>query len=219
MGWKAVAAKLADAGVPFLAKLIDGEILNRIPVVGTFVDAEHVERILRKAIAFALGVEPTPEAVAAAIDEQPTGEVLARLKAVEAQASDRWPAIADVLKAEIGADVEIAKLNSEVYLDRARAEAGSNDPNASRYKVIALYGLTFALLYLVGLVLYALTVGGDRLKDTIAAWELILGLLGTFGSLILGHWVTRASERKALLAPPPPAVTVTPAATVTAKKR
>lgn len=219
--WKPIGGKLALMGLPILAKIIDGE-LNRIPIVGSLIDAEHIERIGRMAIAKVLGVEATPEAIDNAMESQPTSEVQAKLNGLQENLTARYDALKDIFKSEDETSVAMAQISSTAYMDRARAEAGSNNPIATLYRTIALWGTTGAFLYLVTLVLYAVTFGGDILDHVVKAETLVYSMFAAFVGILFGHFLTRAQERKALLAPPPATpMVINPTATVVpvAKKK
>src|SRR5215211_3833299 len=125
MNWQSVAAQLAQLGLPILGRVLGGQV----PIVGAIFGAsggEHVGKLIANAIALALGVEPTPEAVSRAIDQGKTTEVVAKLQAIEGEAVARWPALAEIDKSADLAQVEIAKINAESSAKIAE-QIGNND--------------------------------------------------------------------------------------------
>ena len=98
MDWstlKPVAGKLAQVGLPYL-----GQILGDIaPFPGGSFLGKMVGDWAGNAIAASLGVEPTPEAVGAAIEQLPPGELQARLAPVENEAQAKWEAAARIEEA------------------------------------------------------------------------------------------------------------------------
>lgn len=95
MDWKALAAKLAQMGLPVLGRTIGTLIGGQIPVVGGYISGagENIGATAARMLADALGVEPEPEAISAAIESQPTTEVMTKLQAVEMEASAKWAAL------------------------------------------------------------------------------------------------------------------------------
>lgn len=95
MDWSSLgplAAKLAAAGAPTLGRLV-GEALP-IPFGGM------IGELAGKAIASALGVEETPEAVSAAVNSTSTEDLQPRLAAAESEAAAKWAALAETAKAD-----------------------------------------------------------------------------------------------------------------------
>lgn len=91
MDWKAVAG-LAAPFAPTIGKILGG----LIPVPGGALLGEWAGN----ALARALGVPATPEAVGGAIQGMPAAEVEAKLAAVENEASAKWEAWARVEEAQ-----------------------------------------------------------------------------------------------------------------------
>jgi hypothetical protein len=127
--------------------------------------------------------------------------VLARLKAIEAEAAVRWPALAQISEHESKAEVEIARLNAETAA-RVAAEVASNGFWLTLYRSIAMYAATlnligFGLTFFYGMyldqALWGRIVEG---RDVVAWW------IGAMASVLGLHFFSRAQERKA-------AVTVT----------
>lgn len=102
--WKDLAVKLASAGLPVLGRAIGGIVGSSAPIVGAFVDVgaagENIGAAAARMLAEAFGVPPTPDAIVAAIDNQPTTEVMAKLQATEEEAKAKWPALALIAQAE-----------------------------------------------------------------------------------------------------------------------
>jgi hypothetical protein len=220
MTWQALAPLFRQLGLPVLAWLLEklpavaGEAVKGLPFGGLLSGAvEKAARSILGQAMKALGLDPaeaTPDDVRAAIEGGSTTDVMTKLQEVEAKAA-QTASLVELFKSDNETDVEMAKVNAETFLASRRADAASNDYWLSLYRPILLWGCSFALLYLIGVVLYAATVGGD-LVDNIQGMENIL--MTVFGALVgalLGHMVTRASERKALLAPsvPVPAAATT----------
>lgn len=203
--WQEVAAKLAGLGLPVLGKLVGGNIPVVGPVINMLGGGEAVGRIIAQGIALALGVKPTPEAVSEAIDNGNTTEVVAKLKAVEAEAAARWPAVAEINKSADSADVEIAKINAEASA-RIATDLAGNSPTQSLYRPILLWGASLNLI--VTFIVFNWAMISDvffngNLLSKLQGSEAVLVISISLATLILGwHFSTRASERKAAVNAP-----------------
>lgn len=111
MDWRSLGGSLIKAGAPIIGTAIGG------PIGGVLGNT------LGQVLATALGTEDTPEAVQEAIETMPQEELQSRLEAAEAEAQARWPAIAEIVKAEADAH---ARSLTEVNLTM-RSEAASAD--------------------------------------------------------------------------------------------
>lgn len=87
MDWKDLGGSLIKAGAPIIGTAIGGPIGG---VIGSS---------LGTILANALGVPDTPAAVEAAIQNTPPDLLQAKLSAAESEASAKWPALADAVKA------------------------------------------------------------------------------------------------------------------------
>lgn len=92
MDWKDLAGGLIGSGAPILGKIIGG----LLPVPGGSLIGEAAGNILAKA----LGVEPTPEAVNDALHNDNSDITIAKIKAAETEAAAKWPALAEMAKAQ-----------------------------------------------------------------------------------------------------------------------
>ena len=88
MDWKDLAGTLVKAGAPIIGGALGGPI-------GTMIGGA-----IGNVVANALGVEATPEAVDKAIATTPPEVLVAKLSAAEAEAQAKWPALADMVKAQ-----------------------------------------------------------------------------------------------------------------------
>jgi hypothetical protein len=102
MDWKTIAAKLAQMGLPVLGRTIGTLVGGQVPIFGDMIEGagENIGKAAADMIARSLGVEPTPDAIGQAIERMPTTDVMTRLQGVEAEAMAKWPALAEMHKAD-----------------------------------------------------------------------------------------------------------------------
>lgn len=115
MDWKSVAQLVA----PF-APTVGRFLGDLVPFPG----ASIVGGLLGEAVAAALGVPATPEAVGNAIQTMPPAEVQARLQAAESEAVARYDAMARIAEAE----AKDRTAQSEAINETVRAEATHGVP-------------------------------------------------------------------------------------------
>lgn len=88
MDLKSLGGKLIKAGAPIIGGAIGGPL------------GEVIGSSLGSIVATALGVDDTPEAINDAIDKTPADVLTAKLSAAEAEAQAKWPALAQMVKAQ-----------------------------------------------------------------------------------------------------------------------
>lgn len=197
MNWQAVAAQLAQLGLPILGRLLGG----MVPMVGGFLGGEgglgeQAGGLVARAIATALGVEPTPEAIGRAIEQKPTSEVVTKLQAIEAEAAAKWPALAEIAKVETEGETEVAKINAEANA-RAVVEIASNGFWLSLYRSILMYAATAQLAAFGIVFFYALLLDQSLWSRVTSGMDLIKWWLGANASVLGVHFYTRGKEREA----------------------
>jgi hypothetical protein len=110
MDWKDVGKIVAP-----IAPTLGGILGDLIPIPGGGMIGTAAGNL----IAASLGVDPTPDAVGAAIQNDPNAA--AKISAAETEAAAKWPAIAEIAKAQYAADAA----QSESINQSIRAEAGN----------------------------------------------------------------------------------------------
>jgi len=187
MDWKSLAGKFAQMGLPILGSALGGPLGGTI---GGFVG---------KIIAEALGVEATPEAVNNAIENGETSVVLATLKAVEAEAAERWPALAQIEGHERRAETAIAQTNAVASLKMAETagKMAENHPILTFYRTLLMYFSTFNLIGFGVFFFYALIIDDTMWQKMVDGYLIVAWWIGANGSVLGVHFVTRSSERKA----------------------
>jgi hypothetical protein len=137
MSWQSIAGKIASFGLPILSTVIGGAI-EEVPILRSLVDGPAlVESVGRKAIAAALGVENTPEAIGKAIETKPTTEVLTTLKGVESGLVDKWPELAQLAQTLAVESTKTAAVEAEDRKDARRAFETTN-PLATQQRRLAV---------------------------------------------------------------------------------
>jgi hypothetical protein len=202
MDWTSVASQLAQLGLPILGRVLGGSI----PVIGPLLGAgggEAVGRLVAGAISKALGVPPTPEAISNAIESGDTTEVVAKLKAIEAEAVVRWPALAQIEQSQNTAEVEVAKINAESSA-RVATEIATNGFWLSLYRSILLYAATFGLIFFGVLFFWALTVSDEMWTKLVSGIDMVKWWVGGMVTLLGFHFYTRGKEREAAITMAPP---------------
>jgi len=110
MDWKEVGKIIAP-----IAPTLGGILGDLIPIPGGGMIGTAAGNL----IAAALGVDPTPDAVGAAIQNDPNA--IAKISAAETEAAAKWPALAEIAKAQYAANAA----QSESINQTIRAEAGN----------------------------------------------------------------------------------------------
>ena len=95
MNWQDLAGPLVKAGAPAIGTALGGPLGG---LIGQTVGG---------LLAGALGVPATPEAVDQALKDTPAADLAGKLAAVEAEAQAKWPALAEIAKAEAEAAIAV----------------------------------------------------------------------------------------------------------------
>ncbi|NVO17973.1 MAG: hypothetical protein HXX10_28465 [Rhodoplanes sp.] len=184
MDWRDLGASLAKAGAPIIGTALGGPLGG---MIGSAVGG---------VVADVLGVEPTPAAVDAAIRTTSAPELHAKLSAAESEAQAKWPALAEMVKAEAEAQARaLADTNATM-----RAEAAAGDPVQRWWRPLYAVELTLECAAFWLAVVRALLVGdAGPLNAAIGA----TGLLSVYWGArfaVLGVYVNgRSREKQAAL--------------------
>lgn len=117
MDWKGVVGPLLSQFAPKLAK----GLLGQIPVVGPLAvqfGGVAIDSAIGELLAQVFGTEATPEAVAEAIQKTPSDEAAEKLRTAEKMAEGKWPALAEIAKAE----ADFGKSAMQVVNETIKAE-------------------------------------------------------------------------------------------------
>jgi hypothetical protein len=101
MDWKDLAGTLIRAGAPVIGGALGGPLGG---MIGSSIGG---------VLADALGTEATPQAIDTVLRTQPAEMVAAKLQAAESEAVARWPALADIARAEAADRSEQARAINE----------------------------------------------------------------------------------------------------------
>jgi hypothetical protein len=185
MDWKSIVGPVLQSAAPKLAKAL----LGQIPVIGPLAASfggELIDDAIGKLIAETLGVEPTPEAVNTAIQEQPSDQVVEKLRAAEAVAETRWPALAQIIAAhEKGETARLQAAVQDTVSARARdmeiRKLPGNDgvPAGTNVRANVMLGGAFVSLLVI---VVLLAVYRADLPDGIAA--ILGGLCGSLATML-----------------------------------
>lgn len=185
MDWKDIVGPALQQAAPLAARLL----LGQIPIVGPILaqlGGSAVESEVGKILGNQLGVDPTPEAVNAAITGQPTDLVIAKLQAADAEAAAKWPALAEAYKAAAQAETEQARVAADDTASaRARdlqvrqAPGADGAPAGTNTRAnVMLIGAFASLIITVTL----LALFRTSIPDGIAA--IMGGLCGSLGTML-----------------------------------
>lgn len=220
MSWQAIAGKIASFGLPILSTVIGGAI-EEVPILGSLVDGPAlVESVGRKAIAAALGVENTPEAIGKAIENKPTSEVLTTLKGVESGLVDKWPALAQLAQTLAVESTKTAQIEAEDRRDARTAftrEGEHTNPLAKQQRRLAAVWVVGFFIILVLMLYFSVKYPEIKFNE---ALMLIIGVLlgsvkdvnGFFFGSSAGSMAKDATIRQITESsvPPPAPVVVAP---------
>jgi len=184
MNWQELAGPLIKLGAPTIGTALGG------PLGGV------IGQVVGGVLGNALGVPPTPEAVDRAIRETPASELQDKLAAADADAQARYPELAEVAKADIGARAQVA---AETQLTM-RAELAAGDPLQRWWRPIYAFELIIECAAVWSIAIYDLLAGEGRIATLLAQNS---GLLITYWGArfaVLGVYVNgRTREKEATL--------------------
>lgn len=92
MNWGDLLGPLIASGAPTLGKIIG----SALPIPGGALIGEAAGNLLARH----LGADPNPEAVKEKLENLPPEVALAKVRAAEAEAATKWPALAEMAKAQ-----------------------------------------------------------------------------------------------------------------------
>lgn len=190
MGWKDIVGPILQSAAPALAKGLLGEI----PVVGPMAVAlggRAIDDAIGGLIASAFGLPETatPEAVNAAIQAAPSDDAVAKLQAAQAEAAAKWPAFAEIVKAqEQGrtARFEIGTKDNADARDSNMELIKAGTPIA--WAPVLISSLVIVGYFVVIYILFAKPMGkvDDNLRDIML---FMLGALQTAFVQVIQYWL------------------------------
>lgn len=184
MDWRDLGASLAKAGAPIIGTALGGPLGG---MIGSAVGG---------VVADALGVEPTPAAVGTAIRTTPASELQAKLSVADSEAQAKWPALAEIFKAEAEAQARaLAETNTTM-----RAEAAAGDPVQRWWRPLYAFELTLECAAFWLAVVRALLVGDAGPLNAAVGATGLLSIYWGARFAVLGVYVNgRSSEKQAAL--------------------
>lgn len=166
MQWKDLAGKLVKAGAPIIGTAIGG------PFGGIIGGA------LGSVLASALGTDETPEAIDAALSNTPPDVLAGKLAAAESEAAAKWPALAEMVKAE----AEDRTAQSQAINETIRKEIGR--VSWWHWRHLLGYAVLAWVACPLPIILYHMAVGNlPILNGVVAALVSLIPLIGIAAAL------------------------------------
>lgn len=195
MNWQSLGGALIQAGAPIIGSALGG------PLGGMIGNA------IGGVLANTLGTDSTPEAINDALKTTPPDQLQAKLSAAEAEAQARWPALAEIVKAEANA----AAQSLDAVNQTMRVEATAGDTVTRWWRPIYALELSLECVVVwsvaIGDILYgggkvaAFVLGAQSLLMTY--WGARFGVLGVYvgGRSLEKVWGAAVDSAPAKLAP------------------
>ncbi len=153
-------------------------------------------------LANALGVDATPEAVDEALKMTPPGELQAKLSAAEAEAQAKWPALAEIAKAEANAAARsLAEVNATM-----RAESVAGDAVQRWWRPVYALELTMECVAVWTIAIFDILYGGSKVATFVLGSQTLLttywmARFGVLGVYVGGRTVEKViADRSAVAA-------------------
>jgi hypothetical protein len=188
MDWTQIGKLIAP-----MAPVLGGVLGGFIPIPGASLAGQALGNVL----ATALGVPPTPDAVAQAVKNNPNEVVLAQLQAATEEAKVRWPAFAEVEKAYYEAQARaIEAVNATM---RVEMQPENRHWFYTGWRPAAGWIFDIYAALLVALVVWAtlLAFAGNAapLEIMTKSWPIYLALLATLAAMVGVYIVGRSQEK------------------------
>ncbi|MDC7788685.1 hypothetical protein PQJ75_11815 [Rhodoplanes sp. TEM] len=180
MDWRDLGGALAKAGAPIIGTALGG------PFGGLIGQA------IGSVVADALGVEATPAAVDAAVRTTAAPDLAAKLSTAETEAQARWPALAEIARAEAElAGRAIADTNATM-----RAEQAAGDVVQRWWRPLYAFELTLECAAFWAVVIVALARRDTAPLDAAINATGLLTLYWGARFAVLGVYVDGRSREK-----------------------
>ncbi len=201
--WGSIAGPLIQAAAPTLGSLLGG----LIPLPGGSVIGEEVGKI----IAQQFGVPPDPSSVQRALQDTPPSDAITKLQAAEAEATAKWPALAQIAQAQAQAQAQVGTSQVQAVNQAIMAEVARGDGWWGKWRAIHAWELTGECPFFLATFMHAVWTGNTASINAITQLSGILMsyMAARFGVLGVHVW-QGSSERQAAIAsaaqaPQPPA--------------
>jgi hypothetical protein len=191
MDWRDLGGSLIKAGAPIIGTALGG------PLGGMIGGA------IGGVVADALGVPATPEAVDTALKTTPAPELQAKLSAAEIEAQAKWPALAEIAKAE----ADVAKVGLEQVNESIRAEAARVNGWWGNWRTVLAWTLAIETFAWPPFIMWLIAAKGGVGDLVQAAGIITTWWTARFGVLGVHVW-TGSRERQTIVtgAPAPTVV-------------
>lgn len=172
MDWTGLAGSLIRAGAPIIGGALGGPFGS---VIGS---------TLGGVLSNALGTANTPDAINSAINTLSPDQLQEKLSAAEAEAQAKWPALAEMVKA----DDEAQSREIDALQATARAEAIASDPVQRWWRPFYAIELTIECILMWVIVIADLVIGSGKVAGLfvqnsgviITYWGARFGVLGVY---------------------------------------
>lgn len=199
MDWKDLAGPIIAAGAPLLGQMLG----SLMPIPGGGALGEWAGR----RVAEALGVEPSPAAVEAAIKAAPGDLLATKLAPAESDAAAKWSAIAELARAQ----ADFGKAQVEAINETIKQEVAKGDGLLGKWRGVHAWELTMECPVIIGALLYVIVTGNTVAINAFAGLSgLIITYLGARFSVLGVHVWQGSNERQVAIVGglPEPAKTV-----------
>jgi hypothetical protein len=196
MNWKDLAGPLIAAGFPALGRVIG----STLPFPGGETIGASLGTWAGNRIAIALGVEPTPEAVAEAIERSTPGQLQENLAGPESEAVAKYKAAAAIAEAQAEVGKAQVEAVNEAIIAEKREDAAGGDGWLGKWRGIHAWELTIECPFFAGAFLYCVVTGkSESINALITLQGLIMAYFAArFGVLGVHVW-QGSNERQVAL--------------------
>lgn len=154
-GWQSIAGSLAQIGLPALGGLFGGPL------------GSTIGGLVGKGVAAALGVEPTPQAVASAIQADPNAAAV-KLAQIEAETKAKDAELADIANAR-ATTVQLAQSGSSIAWGA---------PAVSLIVTLGFFGVMLMLFF----------IRSEMPQSVFQLLSVMLGILATAFAGVVQYW-------------------------------
>lgn len=180
MNWQDLGGALIRAGAPILGNALGG------PLGGMIGGA------IGNVLGNALGVDPTPDAINNSLNTTPPDILAAKLSAAESEAQARWPALAEIAKADAAAASTALTSVGETM----RAEATAADKLQRWWRPVYAFELTIECAAVWTIAIADILLGSGKISAFVIGASTLLSVYWGARFGVLGVYVGGRSYEK-----------------------